>query len=139
MKNSPYFKIIITTIVAFCLGFLIPNTNYFKNKTIKQLETENEKLHSIIEDRNKKMELLDTTLNNLKVDKSILEKDVNNKNIYITFLEHKIDSVNSMIYSSDTTITKIKKNGYEEINTINNWNLNQRIEFFSDIFKRHNN
>lgn len=138
MKKSPYFKLIIFAIVAFCLGFLIPHTPYFKNKTIKQLEAENKKLHDNIEARNKNIALLDEELKKSKAAKSLLENEAINRNIYITSLEHKIDSVNTLIYSSDTTIIKIKKSGYEEINNVNNWNVNQRVEFFSDFFKGNN-
>lgn len=138
MKNSPYFKIIVFAILAFALGFLIPNTSYFKNKTIKDLEKENKKLHEDINNRNEKIIMLDSSFNKLKRDKLVLEKEIDNRNIHIQILEHKIDSINGLIATSDTTILKIKKQGYEEINTVNDWDTDKRLNFFSDYFKGYN-
>ena len=138
MKNSPYFKIIIFLIIGLCIGFLIPNTPYFKNKKLKELEYLNDSLYKEIDARNKNILLLDSRFNKLKNEKLVLEEEVAKRNNYINSLEHKIDSINTLILTSDTILVKIKHDGYEEINNVSNWNTNQRINFFTDYFKTTN-
>ncbi len=138
MKNSPYFKIIIFAIIAFCLGFLIPNTPIFKNRKIKELEKENQNLHKEIDGRNKHINELDSTFSKLKKENVFLVTEINIRDGHINILEQKIDSINGLIETSDSTIIKIKNNGYEEINNVNNWDINQRLNFFSDYFKGYN-
>ncbi len=138
MKDSPYLKIIIFTVLAFIIGFLIPNTPYFKNKTIKELEKENKILHENINKRNNRIEELNDSIKIIRLERTLLENEIINRNKNISILENKIDSINQKINGSDSTIIKIKKTGYEEINNVNNWNVNQRINFFTEYFERIN-
>ncbi len=138
MKNSPYFKLIIFAILGFCLGFLIPNIPAFKNKKISDLEKENQNLHKNINARNEHISMLDSSFNKLNREKLLLENVITTRNGHINILEQRIDSINRLIETSDITILKIKKDGYEEINTINTWDINKRLNFFSDYFREYN-
>jgi uncharacterized membrane-anchored protein YhcB (DUF1043 family) len=134
MKNHPYFKFIVFLIIGICIGFLIPNIGFFKNGKIKQLEKENEKLHAEIDKKLLHIQQLDSAFNGLIRKENSLLDEIDKRDLQITALEKSIDSVSVLISQSDSNVTKIKQE-YEEINNVNSWNINQRIDFFSDYFK----
>ncbi len=138
MKNSPYFTIIIVAIVCCLLGYLIPKTPYFTNKELNKLKSDNDSLHKEMNKRNKENEGYIALFKKEQEKNITLENIANNRDIHIKSLEHKIDSISVLINISDTTLIKIKNQGYEEINNVNNWNANQRILFFTDYFKDYN-
>ena len=137
MNKSPYFKLIVCLILGFCIGYLIPSINlpFIKKNNNNILLKENIKLNKQIEERNNKILKNDSLFNKLKEENVLLENRIYVMDNFIYKIQHKIDSVNSLIYISDDNITKIKKQGYEEINSVNNWNTNQRVKFFEGYFE----
>lgn len=134
MKNLPYLKIIIFFILGFLLGFLIPNIPYVKDKLGKT----NDELTKNILKRDEENIHLNDSIKSLESKKQNLENDIIKKDNDITKLNYKIDSVNYLIRNSDTILIKIKKEGYEEINSVNYWNTAERVRFFTEYFKTQN-
>ena len=130
-----YLKITIFIIIGLIIGyFSTTNLPFLKDGRIKDLEISNTKLQSEINNRDKNITELNTTFVDLKLHEISLQKQIDNRSIYINDLETRIDSINKIIYNTDTIITKTKNKYYEEINGVNNWDINQRVGFFSNYF-----
>ena len=133
--KSPYIKLILVAIVALAIGLLIPHKSLFSNKDLKKLKHENDSLYKAIDNRNKSIVKYDSSFNLLKTKEIFYQSEIDKRDDYISTLEHQIDSINGLIENTDTSIIKIKKQGYEDINGVNNWNVDQRIIFFTTYFK----
>ena len=135
MLKSPYFKIAIFIILGLCIGLLLPKPPMLKGNDLKTLQLENDSLNQAIANRNKSIVKYDSILGNLTVKDTFYVSEINKRDTYISILEHQLDSINALIINEDTVIIKIKKQGYEDINSVNNWDDSQRIIFLSKYFK----
>jgi hypothetical protein len=133
--KSPFVKLILVGIVALAIGLLIPHKSLFLNKDLKNLQHENDSLYKAIDLRNKSISRYDSAFNLLQTKETFYLSEINKRDDYISTLEHQIDSINGLIENTDTTIIKIKKQGYEDINSVTNWNTTQRVIFFTNYFK----
>lgn len=136
--KTSYFKIIIFIIIGFLIGFLIPKFSN-SNKDIKNLEIKNKELEKNIDNRNIEYKKLENNLIILKNNNQELIFNIELRDKNIVILQKKIDSINILINSENTIITKIKNEGYEEINNVDNWNTDERMQFFTEFFKTKNN
>lgn len=134
--NSIWIKVIAVLVIGFSIGFLIPNkSNLLGNKSIKKLLQENDSLSKEITKRDIENKKLDTMIVFLSKKNNLIEMNIDKRNQYIKNLEDSIRKIDLEVKNIDTNIDKIKKDGYEEINDVPNWNNDKRVEFFTEFFR----
>jgi hypothetical protein len=117
--------------VLFIIGVCVVLHINMSNNYQKQ----NDILTDSIRARNKELQILDSTSRLLNVKKDYVLVEINRITRNTDSLENVISINNGKIKNSATKITNLKKQSYEEINTIDSWSFNNYNSFFTNYFK----
>jgi hypothetical protein len=117
--------------VLFIIGVCVVLHINMSNNYQKQ----NDILTDSIRARNKELQILDSTSRLLNVKKDCVLVEINRITRNTDSLENVISINNGKIKNSATKITNLKKQSYEEINTIDSWSFNNYNSFFTNYFK----
>ncbi len=117
----------ILFIIGICVTLHINMSNNYQKQ--------NDILTDSIRSRNKELQILDSTSRLLNVKKDGVLVEINRITNNTDSLEKVILKNNGKIKNSATKISNLKKQSYEEINTIDSWSFNNYNSFFTNYFK----
>jgi hypothetical protein len=140
-SSSTSLGTILLWLLAIAIGVVIgsvfsPKIPFIGNKAINKLENENKELRVVIENRNENIILLEQKHDTLKFKYENLQVVVINRDSLIKEITYEIDSINNMVMSQDSIINNIYDERYKDINNVSDMDVNERIRFFTDFFRK---
>lgn len=120
-----FWKYILIFLLGFSCSLLIPSSNV--SRLVK-------KGSKYAQNKEKQIQQLTETNRKLEEDNKKLTQDKKNIESSYFVLSHERDSINVLILNKNKEIIKINKQ-YEEVNNIDNYNVKQLYQFFSDYNK----